>query len=78
MHKTSAYFVAPFRRVATGLAALDLVQCEDEVSCFKRGRALQRSVDGLVFFRIECSEDGDVWSEVELLAAVGSVPPEAR
>jgi len=34
-------------------------------------------VDGMVFFKIECREDGDIWSEVELLATVGDVPSEA-
>ncbi|WP_292223838.1 hypothetical protein [Brevundimonas sp.] len=35
-------------------------------------------VDGMVFFKIECREDGDIWSEVELLATVGEVPPETE
>lgn len=54
-----------------------MLTCASEDAAFKRGKAMMHRMDGLVFFRIECREDGDVWSAVETLAAVGDVPPEA-
>lgn len=71
------YYVAPFRRRAGQLREQDLVTCTDEDTCFRLGRNMMRRMDGLVFFRIECSEDGDVWSRADLLATVGDVPDEA-
>lgn len=38
---------------------------------------MMHRMDGLVFFKIECRADGDIWTEVETLATVGDVPPEA-
>lgn len=72
-----AYFVAPFKRRDGRLRGEDLLSCPSEDSAFRRGRAMMDRMDGLVFFRIECGEDGDVWSRVETLATVGDVPPEA-
>lgn len=77
MQKAPKYFVAPFVRRAGELEPRELVQCADEGTAFKRGKAMMHRTDGLVFFKIETSEDGDVWSEVELLATVGDVPGEA-
>jgi len=77
MKKGHRYCVAPFRRQKGQLEPRDIVECDDEDTVFKRGRSMMDRVDGMVFFKIECREDGDVWSEVELLATVGDVPPEA-
>lgn len=77
VRKEHTYYVAPFKRRPGSLEPRDLVVCEDEDTAFRRGRAMMERVDGLVFFRIETAEDGDVWSEVELLATVGDVPAEA-
>lgn len=77
MKKDHRYCVAPFRRQKGQLEPRDIVECEDEDAAFKRGRSMMARVDGLVFFKIECAEDGDIWSEVELLATVGDVPSEA-
>lgn len=74
MARKQRYIVAPFRRRAGALQPQDLIECGDEVAAFKRGKAALPSSDGMVFFKIECREDGDVWSEVELLASVGDVP----
>lgn len=71
------FYVAPFKRRDGSLEPRDLVVCDDEASAFKRGKSMMDRVDGLVFFRIDCRDDGDVWSEVELLATVGDVPSEA-
>lgn len=59
------------------LEAQDILTCTSEDAVFKRGKAMMHRMDGLVFFKIECGEDGDVWSAVETLATVGDVPPEA-
>lgn len=67
----------PFKRRQGELMPCDLVECEDEDTVFRRGKALRLSTDGMVYFKIDCSEDGDVWSEVELLATDGDVPAEA-
>lgn len=77
MKRHHRFCVAPFRRQNGQLEPRDILECGDETTAFKKGRALMDRVDGVVFFRIDCSEDGDVWSEVELLATVGEVPPEA-
>lgn len=49
--------------------------CEDRA--FRRGRAMQKRVEGLLFFKIETSSDGDTWTEIEVLAAAGDVPPQS-
>ena len=67
----------PFKRLAGTLMAGDLVECSDEDTAFRRGKALRKATDGMVYFKIECAEDGDVWSQVELLATDGDVPAEA-
>ena len=71
------FYVAPFRKKDERLVGGELLEFDTEAAAFKRGKAMMRRVDGLVFFKIECREDGDVWSEVELLATIGDVPPEA-
>lgn len=78
MRKDQTYHVAPFKRRRGELAAGELLTFPSEDAAFRRGKAMMGRVDGLVFFKIECAEDGDVWSEVELLATVGEVPPEAE
>lgn len=77
MKKDHRYCVAPFRRQNGQLEPRDILECPDETAAFRRGKAMMHRMDGLVFFKIECAEDGDVWSEVELLATVGDVPSEA-
>jgi hypothetical protein len=77
MAKQHTYYVAPFQRRAGRLLAAELIECADEASAFKRGKAMMPRTDGLVFFKIECGGDGDVWSQVDTLATVGDVPPEA-
>lgn len=71
------YCVAPFTRRPSGLEAADIIRCANEATAFRRGRAMMARVDGLVFFKIDCREDGDVWEAVETLATVGDVPTEA-
>lgn len=78
MKKQPRYCVAPFRRRKGELEPRDIVECLDENTAFRRGKAMMPRVDGMVFFKIECREDGDIWSEVELLATVGEVPPETE
>lgn len=75
--KKERYCVAPYRRQNGRLEPRDLLECDDENTAFRRGKAMMGHFDGMVFFKIECREDGDVWSEVELLATVGDVPSEA-
>lgn len=77
MRKGQTYHVAQFRRRRGELSAGELLTFSDEAAAFRQGKAMMNRVDGLVFFKIECGEDGDVWSEVETLATVGDVPPEA-
>lgn len=78
MSKPGPYHVAPFKRRQGELAAEDLLAFPSEAKAFRQGKAMLGRVDGLVFFKIECSEDGDVWTQVETLATVGDVPPEAE
>lgn len=70
--------MAPFKRRRGQLQGQDLMTFASEDAAFRRGKALMDRVDGLVFFKIECGEDGDIWSRVETLATVGDVPPEAE
>ena len=77
MRKVRSYHVAPFKRRGEKLEALDVLTCVSEDAAFRRGKAMMHRMDGLVFFKIECREEGDVWSAVETLATVGDVPPEA-
>lgn len=78
MSKLGPYHVAPFKRRQGELAAEDLLAFPSEAKAFRQGKAMLGRVDGLVFFKIECSEDGDIWTEIETLATVGDVPPEAE
>lgn len=78
MTREKPYRVAPFKRRAGQLSGEDVLAFESEDKAFRTGRAMMHRVDGLVFFKIECREDGDVWSEVETLASVGDVPEEAE
>ena len=71
------YCALPFKRHGGELTAGDLVECADENTAFRRGKALRKATDGMVYFRIDCADDGDVWSQVELLASDGDVPAEA-
>lgn len=50
----------------------------DEVRAARRGRAMAHRVSGVAFFKIETSEQGDVWTEIEVLATHGMVPPEVE
>lgn len=78
MRKDQTYHVAQFKRRRGALAAGELLAFPSEAAAFRKGKAMMGRVDGLVFFKIQSGEDGDVWSEVELLATVGDVPPEAE
>lgn len=78
MNKTRAFCVAPFKRRNGQLLSQEVIACATEDAAFKRGKAMMHRMDGLVFFKIECREDGDVWTEVETLASLGDVPPEAN
>ncbi|WP_447910544.1 hypothetical protein [Brevundimonas bullata] len=77
MRKDQTYHLAQFKRWRGELAAGELLSFASEDAAFRRGKAMMARVDGMVFFKIQSGEDGDVWSEVELLATVGDVPPEA-
>lgn len=77
MRPQGAYCVAPFKRRRGELTGEDILRFEDEAAAFRCGKRMMARVDGLVFFKIECREEGDVWSAVELLASVGDVPAEA-
>ncbi|WEK56453.1 MAG: hypothetical protein P0Y52_07760 [Candidatus Brevundimonas phytovorans] len=70
--------MAQFKRRRGELAAGELLTFPSEDAAFRRGKAMMGRVDGLVFFKIECREDGDIWSRIETLATVGDVPPEAE
>lgn len=76
MQRKGPYWVAPFKRRKGQLLEQDLMAFASEDAAFKRGKAMMHRVDGMVFFKIECRDDGDTWSEVEMLGAVGEVPPE--
>lgn len=78
MSKPKPYRVAQFKRRQGELACGELLAFRSEAQAFRQGKAMMGRVDGLVFFKIECSEDGDTWSVVETLATVGDVPPEAE
>lgn len=65
------FYLQPFRRRAGDLTPCELVEGRDEDDVFRRGRAMLHRVDGMRFYRIDCSASGDQWTEVELLAAVG-------
>ncbi|HEY1071480.1 hypothetical protein [Brevundimonas sp.] len=70
--------MAQFKRRRGKLAEGDLLTFPDEAAAFRQGKAMMGRVDGLVFFKIECGEEGDIWSAVETLATVGDVPQEAE
>jgi hypothetical protein len=71
-------YVAPFKRRQGALIGHEVMEFASEAKAFRKGKAMMSRVDGLVFFKIECAEDGDVWSRMELLATVGDVPEEAQ
>ncbi len=76
--KARSVCVAPFKRRGGQLLGEDVIACATEDAAFKRGKAMMHRMDGLVFFKIECREDGDIWTDIETLATVGDVPPEAE
>lgn len=78
MRRDRTYHVAQFKRRRGKLAEGDLLTFPDEAAAFRQGKAMMGRVDGLVFFKIECGEEGDIWSAVETLATVGDVPQEAE
>ena len=77
MREPATFIVAPFVRRRGQLQPREWIVCRDEGAAYRRGKAMMARTDGLVFFKIDTSEEGDVWSRVELLASVGDVPPEA-
>ncbi|WP_313044975.1 hypothetical protein [Brevundimonas sp.] len=78
MTKVRSFCVAPFKRRNGQLLSQEVIACATEDAAFKRGKAMMHRMDGLVFFKIECGEDGDIWTAVETLATVGDVPQEAE
>lgn len=77
MAKRHTYHVAPYQRRAGVLRPAEVIECESEDKAFQRGKAMMGRTSGLVFFKIECGEDEDVWRRIDTLATVGDVPPEA-
>lgn len=77
MAEGPTYCALPFTRHNGELTAGDLVECADEATAFRRGKAMRPTADGMVFFKIDCTDEGDIWSRVELLATDGDVPSEA-
>ena len=77
MAKEPVYVVQSYRRQKGELTRGDAFEGSSEDAVFRRGRAMQARVAGLVFYKIATSAEGDVWSEVELLAKTGDVPSEA-
>jgi len=70
------FVVQPFHHFAGQLQAGDLSRTEDEDLAFRRGKALMGFAAGVAFFRIDTSASGDQWTQIELLATVGDVPPD--
>jgi len=70
------FCLVPFRRRQGELKPQDRFVCEDEDQLFRRGRVAAAVHDGVAFFKIECTEDGDTWEPVEVLTTVGDVPAE--
>lgn len=71
-------FVAqPFRLNGGALEPREPVATTCEAEMYRRGVAMADRMDGLVFYRIDCSASGDQWTEVELLTTTGKVPAEA-
>lgn len=71
------FYLQPFRRRAGDLTPCEPVVARDEDDVFRRGRAMLHRVDGMRFYRIDCSASGDQWTEIELLASVGTTDDEA-
>lgn len=61
--------IAPFKRRGRRLEPREVVLCRDEDAAGRRGRRMLERYDAMVFYRIECRADGDVWTEV--LATIG-------
>ena len=74
MSAAPLFVVQSYRRKGRSLTAGDQFSGANEDAIFKRGRAMQDRVSGLVFFKIETSSEGDIWDEVEVLAVTGDVP----
>lgn len=70
------FVVIPFHRRQGRLRPGEVERHETEAAAFRSGRAQQARTDGLAFFRIDTHESGDQWTKVELLTAVGDVPPD--
>ena len=70
------YIVQAFRRRRGALAPSERYEASGEDAVVRRGLAMRQRVDGLAFFKIETSGEGDLWAEVELLGSVGDVPDE--
>ncbi|WGM45262.1 hypothetical protein KOAAANKH_00123 [Brevundimonas sp. NIBR10] len=74
MAKAASYVVEGYRRRAGCLAVSERYPGPSEAAIARRGRAMTGRVDGMVFYRIETSAAGDVWTEIEVLATEGDVP----
>lgn len=72
------YVLQPFTRRGARLAPAEPLLCRDEAEVFRRGRAMMDRMAGLVFYRIDTGASGDQWTEVDLLATAGEVPPEVE
>lgn len=77
MPQKAAYIVQPFERRRGVLRPGEAIGCRDESHAGRRALAMQHRVAGMVFYRIETSAEGDEWTEVEVVARVGDVPPAA-
>lgn len=61
--------IAPFKRRGRRLEPREVVLCRDEDAAGRRGRRMLERYDAMIFYRISCSEEGDIWTEV--LGTVG-------
>lgn len=71
----SCFALQPFQRRNGELRACELITEVDEDRVFRRARAMAPRVDGMAFFKITTSAEGDDWQEIELICTDGQVPP---
>lgn len=74
--RTEVFVLQPYVLRRGELTPGEQVRSADEDAIFRRARAMQSRVAGAVFYRIDTSSDGDVWTEVEVLTTMGDVPDE--
>lgn len=71
------FVVQAYRRRRGGLSLSETYLAMTEDAVFRRGRAMQARVDGLLFFKISRQVVAEGRDDLELLAATGDVPSEA-